>query len=67
MGSRVVGTPRVRLSRSEYGRNYRVGYDLGVLDRGKVNFQLGVDAQRQESPTQGEASNGFMGRATLGW
>ena len=67
VGSRFVGTPRVGLSTSEYGRDYRVGYGLGVLDRGKVNFELGVDAQRRESPTQGEASNGFMGRATLGW
>ena len=67
VGSRFVGTPRVGLSTSEYGRDYRVGYGLGVLDRGNVNFELGVDAQRRESPTQGEASNGFMGRATLGW
>ena len=67
VGSRFVGTPRVGLSTSEYGRDYRVGYGLGVLDRGKVNFELGVDAQRRESPMQGEASNGFMGRATLGW
>ena len=67
VGSRFIGTPRVGFSTSEYGRDYRVGYGLGVLDRGNVNFELGVDAQRRESPTQGEASNGFLGRATLGW
>ena len=26
-----------------------------------------VDAQRRESPLQGGASNGVLGRATLGW
>ena len=67
VGARFVGTPRVGLTTSQYGRDYRVGYGLGVLDRGDVNFELGVDAQRRESPMQGEASNGVMGRATLGW
>ena len=67
VGARLVGTPRVGLTTSEYGRDYRVGYGLGVLDRGNVNFELGVDAQRRESPMHGEASNGFMGRGTLGW
>ena len=67
VGSRFVGTPRVGLSTSEYSRDYRVGYGLGVLDRGNVNFELGVDAQRRESPMEGGTSNGFLGRATLGW
>ena len=67
VGARFVGTPRVGLSTSQYGRDYRVGYGLGVLEQGQVNFELGVDAQRRESPMQGEASNGLMGRATLGW
>ena len=49
VGSRLVGTPRVGFSTSEYGRDYRVGYGLGVLDRESLNFELGVDAQRRES------------------
>ncbi len=40
---------------------------IGVLDRGNVSFELGVDAQRREMPMQGETSNGLMGRGTLGW
>ena len=52
---------------AEYGRDYRVGYALGMLDRDDVNFELGVDAQRREMPTQGEASNGVMGHGTIGW
>ena len=67
VGARFVGTPRVGLTTSQYGRDYRVGYGLGVLDRSDVNFELGVDAQRRKSPMEGGTSNGVMGRATLGW
>ena len=67
VGSRFVGTPRVGFSASEYGRDYRVGYRLGVLDQGNTKFELGVDAQRQENALRGGTSNRFLGRATLGW
>ena len=58
---------RVGFSASEYGRDYRVDYRLGVLDQGNANFELGVDAQRRENAMQGWASNGFLGQVTLGW
>ena len=67
VGSRLVGTPRAGFSTSEYGRDYRIGYGLGVLDRGSLKFDLGVDAQRRESPLLERADMGFLGRATLGW
>ena len=67
VGARFVGTPRVGLTTSPYGRDYRVGYGLGGLERGKVSFGLTVDAQRREAPMQGKASNGVLGQATLGW
>ena len=67
VGRRFVGTPRVGFSASEYGRDYRVGYGLGVLDRASLNFELGVEAQRRESPLLGGTSNGMLGRASLGW
>ncbi len=67
VGARFVGTPRVGARSSQFGRDYEVGYGLGVLDRGDVNFELGVDAEWRENPELGEASNGFMGRATVGW
>ena len=67
VGSRFVGTPRVGFSTSEYGRGYRVGYGLGVLERESLNFELGVDAHRRESPMIGGTDNAFLGRATLGW
>ncbi len=67
VGSRFVGTPRVGLSTSEYGRDYRVGYRLGALGAEGTAFELGVDAQRRESPMLGGTSNGVLGRASLGW
>ena len=67
VGSRFVGTPRVGFSTSEYGWDYRAGYGLGLLNRGSLSFELGLDAQRRESPLQGGASNGALGRATLAW
>ena len=67
VGVRFVGTPRVGLRSSQYGRDYRVGYALGVLEQGRVHFEVGAEAQPRESATRGEASNGFMGRATRGW
>ena len=67
VGRSFVGTPRVGFGTSEYGRDYRVGYGLGVLERGDVSFELGVDAQRRESPMFGGTDNSFLGRATLGW
>ena len=67
VGSRFVGTPRVGFSTSEYGRDYRAGYGLRLLNRESLSFELGLDAQRRESPLLGGASNGAVGRATLGW
>ena len=67
VGARLVGTPRVGLATSQYGRDYRFGYGLRSLESGSLSFEAGVDAQRRESPMQGGTSNGFLGRATLGW
>ena len=61
VGARFVGTPRVGLTTSPHGRDYRAGYGLRVLDQGKVNFELGVDAQRRESATVGRTSTGLLG------
>ncbi len=67
VGSRFVGTPRVGFNASAYGRDFRVGYGLGVLNRERLRFELGVDAHRRESPTWGGTDHGIRGRATLGW
>ena len=67
VGARFVGTPRVGVMRSAHGREYRVGTGLGVLESGRLHFDLGLDARRRENPMQGGADNGFLVRATLGW
>ena len=67
VGRRFVGTPRVGFSTSQYGQDYRVGYGLGLLDRESLAFELGVEAQRRNSPMLGGTSNGVLGRATVGW
>ena len=67
VGSRFVGTPRVGISTSEYGQDYRLGYGLGLLNRDSLAFDLGVEPQRRESPMLGDTSNGVLGRASLGW
>ena len=67
VGSRFLGMPRVGFSASEYGRDYRVGYRLAVLDQGSATFELSADAQRREHAMQGRAINGFRARVTLGW
>ena len=66
VGARFVGTPRVGFSTSEHSRDYRVGYGLGVLERGSLQVDVGIDALRSESPMQG-ASNAVRGQASLGW
>ena len=67
VGSRFVGTPTLGLRMSEYGRDYRLGYGLGVLNRERLAFELGVEAQRGESPMVGGTDSGVLGQATLGW
>ena len=67
VGSRFVGTPRFGLRTSETGRDYRLGYGLGLLNRGGVTFELGVEAQRRNSPVLRGTSTGVLGRVTLGW
>ena len=73
IGSRFVGTPRAGVRTSEYGRDYRIGYGVGVLEQGRLNLQIGVDAERRESalvqmqePGAGTDQR-VLGRATVQW
>ena len=67
VGSRFVGTPTVGVGTSDMGRDYRLGYRLGALGGAGTAFELGVDAQRRESPLQGGTDHGALARATLRW
>ena len=73
VGSRFVGTPRAGVSTSEYGRDYRVGYGLQVLKGDSLEVELGVDAERRETPifqnpeAIDETQNRIVGQATVRW
>ena len=44
IGSRFVGNPRLGVSRSDYGRDYRVGYGLTALQGDGLQLELGGGA-----------------------
>ena len=67
VGRRFVGTPRVGFGSSAYGRTYRFGYRLGVLGVEEMDFELGVDGHRRESPMLDGGDLGVLGRASLRW
>ena len=74
IGARFVGTPRIGLRTSEYGRDYRIGYGMQVLEQGNLSLQLGIDAERRESPVfhhlqheRAGADQRVIGHASLGW
>ena len=73
IGAQFVGTPRVGLRTSKYGRDYRIGYGMHVLEQGRLNLQLGVDAERRVSPVfqmhddSGAADQRILGTASVQW
>ena len=73
IGARFVGTPPAGVRTSEYGRDYRVGYGMQVIEQGQLNLELGIDAARRESPVfhlqEGSAGTEqrMVGRATVQW
>ena len=58
---------RFGIGTSAYGRDYRLGYGLTVLQAGAMSFNLGVDAQRRESPGYGGTDHGVLGWLTASW
>ena len=40
-----------------------MGYSPGLLNSQELRLELGVNAQRRESPHAGGVSNGVLGRA----
>ena len=53
VGRRFVGTPRAASRRRVYGRRYRLGYGMRVLEEGPLRLELGVEAERRGSPVFG--------------
>ena len=73
IGARFVGTPRVGLRTSLYGRDYRLSYSMNVLEATKLKLQIGVEAERRQIPAfllQDGATGRdqrVLGRATVEW
>ena len=67
VGDDLVGTPRVAVRASEYGNDYRVGYALGLLERGNTSFSVNIGLHHREVPMLRETNRGFASQATLGW
>ena len=74
IGRPFVGTPRVGVRTSEYGRDYRMGYGVQVLEEGPLRLQLGIEAQRRVSPVFGLLENAWgaadqrvVGQASVEW
>ena len=64
---RFVGTPNVGIGTSQYGRDYRFGYRLGLLERGALNFGLNVAGTRRESTMTPVPDHQVMTSSTVTW
>ena len=67
VGSRLVGTPSLGIGTSERVRDYRLGYQLTLLQDAAARFELGVDATRREVLRQEEEDHCVLGRITTRW
>ena len=67
VGNRLVGTPRFGVATSAYGRDYRLGYGLTVLQVGATSFDLGIDANRRAGAGTVSAEHGAQVRLTAHW
>lgn len=65
--SGFVGTPSVGVRTSQYGRDFRLAYRLGVLERGALDFGLDVAGTRRESTMTPEPDHQVVTRATVTW
>ena len=64
---RFVGTPSVGVGTSQYGRDYRLGYRLGLLERGGLDFGLDVSGTRRESIMTPVPDHQVVTSATVTW
>ena len=65
-GGRFTGTPEIGVGLSDTGRDYRLGWRLGLGSGGGASFELGLEATRREPANDNEAEHmaGFRVRAT---
>ena len=56
-GGRFTGTPEIGVRLSDVGRDYRVGWRLGLGTGGRTSFGLGLEATQRESANDNEAAH----------
>ena len=67
-GGRFVGTPELGLGLSESGRDYRLGWRLGLADSARVGFDLNLEATRREAANDDRvAEHGAQLKLNLRW
>ena len=64
---RFVGTPSVGVGVFQRGRDYRLGYRLGLLERGGLDFGLDVSGTRRESAMTPAPDHQVVTAATVTW
>ena len=66
-GGRFTGTPELGIGLSGTGRDYRLGWQLGLCSGGGTSFELGLEATRRESANDNEAEHGVGLRVGVTW
>ena len=66
-GGRFTGTPELGIGLSGTGRDYRLGWQLGLCSGGGTSFELGLEATRRESANDNEAEDGVGLRVGVTW
>ena len=66
-GGRFTGTPELGLGLSDTGRDYRLGWRLGLGSGGAMSFELGIEATRRESANDDAAEHAVGVRVAASW
>ena len=67
LGGRFTGTSELGLGLSESGRDWRLGWRLGLAGSGRGAFGLGVEASRREPANDDTPENRIGLTATMRW
>lgn len=67
LSGRFVGTPRMGFSSSDFRREYRVGYGLGIIDNGKLKLDIAVDVLKGHSTYREGANHGARAQGRISW
>ena len=66
-GDRFTSTPEIGLGLSDSGRDYRLGWRLGLAQSGPTALELKLEATRRESANDNAPEHGIGLRVTARW